>query len=126
MRGFWTCQRQSGGVKCRATNPNRVQKCTRCGKRRPKRERPAHLSALSLSYEYYVLLNGGDHCGICGRERTPSDPKLHRDHEHKGVGTPRGLLCFPCNLQLKHTSTAKWLRAAADYLERVEARRSAA
>lgn len=122
MRGFWTCQRSTGGAKCKASNPNRLQKCARCGKRRPARERPAHLSALDLPYEYYAEINGGDSCGICGR--TPeAGKKLHRDHEHKGVGTPRGLLCFPCNLQLKHTSTPEWLRGAADYLDRVEARR---
>lgn len=125
MRGFWTCQRSSGGVKCRASNPNRLQKCARCGKRRPDRKRPAHLSALNLPYEYFVEVNGGEHCGICGKVPEPGK-KLHRDHEHVGVGFARGVLCFPCNLQLKHSSSVAWLRAAADYLERAEQRRPAA
>lgn len=117
MKGFWTCQRHSGGIKCGHVNPNRFQKCQTCGKRRPPRQRPAHLSALSLPYEYYREINGGERCGICGREPQPGK-RLHRDHEHKGVGKPRGLLCFQCNQQLKHTSTVEWLRAAAEYLER--------
>jgi recombination endonuclease VII len=122
MRGFWKCQRQSGGVKCGASNPNRVRKCTKCSKSRPARKKPAHMSALDLPYEYYAEINGGAHCGICGR--LPSATKrLDRDHEHKGVGFPRGLLCWNCNRQLKHTSSVAWLRAAADYLERAEARR---
>lgn len=79
------------------------------------------MSALDVPYEHYVELNGGEYCGICGKTPEPGK-RLHRDHEHKGVGRPRGLLCFPCNLQLKHTSTVEWLRAAAAYLERVEAR----
>lgn len=121
----WTCQRVTAGAKCSHRNPSRKRKCERCHKTRPARQRPAHMSALALPYEYYVRLNGGEYCGICGR-RPESGKRLHRDHEHKGVGTPRGLLCFPCNLQLKHTSTVTWLRGAAAYLERVEDRRGAA
>lgn len=125
MRGFWTCQRVSGGEKCRATNPNRKQLCTRCGKRRPERKRPAHMSALSYSYDWYVELNGGDCCGICGKERTPFDRKLHRDHEHAGIGTPRGLLCWPCNSLLPVRVDLEWARGLVAYLERVEERRAA-
>jgi hypothetical protein len=74
------------------------------------------MKALEEPYEVFLEANGGvNRCGICGKE-----PPLHRDHEHRGEGKPRGLLCFPCNLQLKHTSTPKWLRAAAAYLERAE------
>lgn len=125
MARGWTCQRVAKGAKCGHRNPPRTRKCGRCLKPRPVRQRPAHMSALALPYEYYVRLNGGEHCGICGRRPEPGK-KLHRDHEHKGVGTARGLLCFPCNLQLKHTSTIAWLRGAAEYLERVEDRRAAA
>lgn len=125
MRGYWKCQRVTRGIKCGRRNPNRFQKCQGCGKRRPARKRPAHMSALDLPYEYYVQINGGDHCGICGRERTPFDPKLHRDHEHSGVGTPRGILCFRCNAALRPYMTLEWLRAAVAYVERAEARRAA-
>lgn len=124
MRGFWTCQRVSAGVKCRASNPNRLQKCTRCGKRRPARKPPAHMSALALPYEFYVQINGGEFCGICGC--VPElGKKLHRDHEHKGVGTPRGTLCFRCNAALRPYMDLAWLRAAVAYVERADVRRAA-
>ena len=125
MKGYWTCQRVTAGARCGHVNPNRRRKCERCQKTRPVRQRPAHTSALDLPYDYYVAINGGEVCGICGTRPAPGK-KLHRDHEHKGVGFPRGLLCFPCNLQLKHSSTVEWLRAAAAYLERADARREAA
>jgi hypothetical protein len=113
----WTCQRVSGGQKCRHVNGGRLRKCAQCGKPRPARRRPAHTAALELPYEHYLKINGGPHCGICGKVPAPGQ-RFHRDHEHKFDGRPRGLLCFPCNLQLKHTSTPEWLRAAAAYLER--------
>jgi hypothetical protein len=77
------------------------------------------MAALDLPYSHYVEINGGEHCGICGRKPSAGQ-RFHRDHEHKGDGAARGVLCFPCNLQLKHTSTIQWLRSAADYLERAE------
>ena len=116
MKGFWLCQRQSGGVKCRASNPNRVQKCSRCGKRRPARKRPAHMAALDIGYEEYLALNGGvEACALCGATRKTR--KLQRDHCHTR-GVPRGLLCARCNRALPAWMTAAWLRSAADYLER--------
>ena len=119
MRGFWTCQRQSRGEKCRATNPNRKRNCSRCGKARPARKPPAHMSALKLSYEYYVALNGAERCGICGAAPKPGR-RLHRDHDHAGVGTPRGLLCFRCNAALRPYMTLAWLQAAVRYVQRAE------
>ena len=123
-RGFWTCQRVTAGVKCRATNPNRKHLCSRCGKRRTARKPPAHMSALALPLSFYVEINGGKHCGICGKTAKPGE-KFHRDHEHKGVGFPRGLLCFRCNSALRPYMTLEWLRAAVAYVERAEARRAA-
>jgi hypothetical protein len=117
----WTCQRQSAGTKCRAKNPARSRKCATCGKARPARKKPAHMAALDLSYEAYVELNGGERCGICGRTRDQlPDPsrRLDRDHEHKGTGKPRGLLCRECNRRLKSYMTPLWLRLATFYLER--------
>lgn len=124
QRGFWTCQRVENKLRCGFVNPNRKRRCGWCGKPRPARKRPAHLSALKLPYEHYVQINGGERCGICGAEPKPGR-RLDRDHEHKGVGYARGLLCWSCNRQLKHTSTVEWLRAAAAYLERADARRAA-
>jgi hypothetical protein len=119
VKGFWTCQRSSLGVKCGHRNGNRKRNCQWC-KPRPARKRPAHMSALALPYAYYVQLNGGEHCGICGRLPSPGR-KLDRDHDHKGVGTPRGLLCVRCNRALPDWCGVEWLRAAAAYLERVTA-----
>lgn len=118
MKGFWTCQRVDHGSKCRHLNPNRQSRCSRCGKRRPARKSPAHLSALKLPYEYYVQINGGEHCGVCGK-RPGATRKLDKDHEHVGVGRPRGLLCWRHNKALEMFSDDPvLLRAAADYLER--------
>lgn len=121
-RAYWTCSRVTAGVKCGAQNPRRARKCSTCGKTRPAKRKPAHMAALEQPYSAFLEANGGiERCGICGVE--PGQRKLHRDHAHVDDGYPRGLLCFPCNLQLKHTSTEEWLRAAADYLERAEAHR---
>jgi hypothetical protein len=116
----WTCQRQSGGIKCRHQNPKRKQICERCGKKRPPTKQVAHRQALKLPYEAYVLANGGsEDCGICGRP-PPEGGKHRRDHEHKGDGLARGLLCWTCNLALRDFATVEWHRAASEYLERAE------
>ena len=113
---FWTCQRVAGGVKCAHRNPGRKRKCEACGKAKPPKRRPKHLAALDLTYEDYIALNGGEHCGICGTE--PSGiRRLDRDHCHR-AGQPRGLLCARCNRFLPYFATADWLRKAADYLDR--------
>jgi hypothetical protein len=80
MKGFWTCQRVSGGEKCGHRNPNRKQLCERCRKPRPPRRQPAHRKALELPYEAFVQANGGDWCGICGKEGSVTR-KLDRDHD---------------------------------------------
>lgn len=74
------------------------------------------MAALQASYEEYAAINGGNHCGICGRE--PPEVKLQRDHEHKGSGTARGLLCIACNYRLTERLTLEWMRSAIKYLER--------
>ena len=75
------------------------------------------MAALDLSYEEFIERTGGEHCGICGAS-PPEGRKLHRDHDHRGAGRPRELLCFRCNTALRGYITPEWLRAAADYLER--------
>lgn len=121
MKGFWTCQRVTAGAKCGAHNESRRRKCYACGKAKPPKRQPAHRDALKQPYEAFQALNGGDWCGICGKEPTPMR-KLDRDHDHK-TGRPRGLLCWACNRQLRTWATVEWLRSAAEYLERHEARR---
>jgi len=79
------------------------------------------MSALDLTYEQYVELNGGvEACGICGAERKPGGKRLHRDHDHRRA-VPRGLLCFRDNSALRPYMTLEWLRAAVAYLERTSA-----
>lgn len=119
----WTCRRQTDGKVCGHTNPSKkTMLCASCGKRRPPSKRPAHMAALD-EFDYVAwVAEHGEVCGICG-----SPPKgkrrLDRDHEHKGSGRARGLLCaFPCNTGLKGWMTAEWLRAAADYLDRAAGR----
>jgi hypothetical protein len=75
---------------------------------------------MKLPYEAFVIVNGGEHCGVCGA--LPSaDRLLDRDHEHRGDGLARGLLCWRHNALLSNNDwTPELLRAAADYLERAE------
>lgn len=112
----WICGRQARGVKCGAINPPRTRKCHACGKARPARRRPKHMTALALTYDNYVELNGGDFCFICFKPRG-TGRRLDRDHDHK-TGRPRGLLCHRCNRLLPSWVTPQWLRRAAYYLER--------
>lgn len=123
MSRSWKCQRVTGGVKCGHLNPSRrYRNCQACGKPRPATKPPAHRSALELPMAYYVEINGGPHCGICGKTAKPGE-LFHRDHEHKGVGFPRGVLCFPCNSALRPYMDLAWVEAAAAYLRRAEERR---
>jgi hypothetical protein len=115
----WTCRRQTSGLVCGNVNDGRKRKCGACGKPRPPRRKPSHLRALELSYEDFLRANGGlERCGICGSP--PKGRKLDRDHEHRGDGRARGLLCWNCNKKLDNRVTPEWLRRAADYLERFE------
>lgn len=75
------------------------------------------MAALDLTYEEYVALNGGEHCGICGTVKKVGGKRLHRDHDHR-TAKPRGILCFRCNAVLRPYMTLEWLRSAAEYLER--------
>lgn len=77
------------------------------------------MAALDLSYEEYVRINGGAHCGICGAAQKVGGKRLHRDHDHRR-GVARGLLCFRCNAALRPYMTLEWLRAAVAYVERTE------
>ena len=120
MRGYWTCQRQTKGQKCRKQNRNSYRICRACGKKRPPRKRPAHMAALDVDYAFFVELNGGDHCGICGKQRGEYARRFDRDHCHK-TGTRRGLLCHSCNRTLGRHVDLDWLRKAYDYLERTAA-----
>src|ERR1017187_6629693 len=115
MVRVWTCQRVKAGKKCGHVNPRRLQICTACGKHRPKTKKPAHMVALSESYEAWVAIFG-EQCGICGRKPT-ARRKLDRDHDH-GTHMKRGLLCNRCNRALPNWVNEEWLSAAAAYLHK--------
>jgi Recombination endonuclease VII len=117
----WRCRRVKAGVKCDTLNLRIKQRCTKCGGARPRRRVPAHRAALaSMTYAQCVSAFG-ERCGICGAG--PTTKRLQRDHEHKGAGAIRGLLCFQCNIDLRDRMTLAWLCGAVAYLERFEARR---
>lgn len=111
----WRCK------SCLTVHDNmRLRKCQACGKARAKKREPKHRAVLrTLDYDWFVT-RYGELCGICGAQPKPGGKRLHRDHEHKGNGRPRGLLCFSCNSRLDYRSTPGWHRAAADYLERAD------
>lgn len=114
-RRVWTCR------KCRAQWPRTITNCRTdgCTGRKPRAQPNSSTTALAIPYEDYVRLNGGEHCGICGR--VPDfGRKLHRDHDHR-TAEPRGVLCFQCNHRLRVGITLGWLRLAVRYLERTAA-----
>lgn len=118
---MWTCKRRQAGVKCGYRNAAVKQRCGKCGGPRPERKQPKHMAVLrSLTFEDFVEVNGGEFCGVCRKTQKASGGpiKLYRDHEHKNLGTPRGLLCFTCNKRLDYLVTAEWCDAAAAYLRR--------
>lgn len=118
----WTCRRVSESIICAHHNKPRTRRCARCGKPRPPRRRPAHMTVLAtMDYAAYVALNGGERCGICGRAPSPRR-RLDRDHQHTGTGVARGLLCHSCNRRLSIYMTIEWLEKALAYLKRAEQR----
>lgn len=120
----WRCRRVRKGVRCNTLNLRIKQKCTTCGGARPKARKAPHEAALrAATYDQCVQLFG-ERCGICGA--APGARRLHRDHEHKGAGAIRGLLCFRCNTALRTYMTLDWLQRAAAYLERFENQREVA
>lgn len=78
------------------------------------------MSALDMTYEDYVTLNGGEFCGVCGRKPS-ANRRLDRDHDHRAMH-PRGLACAKCNRALPSWITVEWLEAAIAYLKRAEER----
>lgn len=117
MTHHWTCQRSSSGVRCAHRNPARKRLCESCGKARPTRKVVAHRQVLAVTPYEVCVERFGEVCGICGTKPKPGR-KLHRDHEHRGNGRIRGLLCFRCNAALRSYMTVEWLRKALAYLER--------
>lgn len=59
-----------------------------------------------------------DGCWICRYLGTEPVGKLGRDHEHKGDGRPRGILCWGHNRLLGPAYTPEVTMALAAYLNR--------
>lgn len=115
----WTCKRVRDKAKCGHRNPALKRRCWKCGAPRPPKRQARHMAVLrGLNFDDFVQVNGGEHCGVCGKTAKVdgSALKLYRDHEHKNLGRPRGLLCFNCNKRLDYLVTAEWCDAAAAYL----------
>lgn len=76
-------------------------------------------------YEDMVAAQDGK-CAICLQNRSVRETfRLGVDHCHS-TGAIRGLLCSNCNIGIGHfADSPDLLRAAADYLERTAARKSA-
>lgn len=108
----WKCR------KCSMANPSRKQLCVECGKRKRPKRPVAHRKPLEAPYEAWAERFGG-YCNICGKVPTEGQQRLHRDHEHKGDGLARGLLCFNCNAKVGRL-TLQEARQIVAYLERAE------
>jgi hypothetical protein len=115
MSRYWRCRRVTKGVQCGTLNLARKRKCVECGKPKPPKRKPSHMGALEVPYEEWIILNGGERCGVCGRSPSAAR-RLDRDHCHRS-GKPRGLLCARCNRALPAWMTSDWLRCAIRYLE---------
>lgn len=77
---------------------------------------------LKLDAGDFDLLNewGNGVCWICKEPESIPGRSLAIDHCHE-LGTVRGLLCTRCNQVLgRMKDRSDWLRAAADYLDRVK------
>jgi len=78
-------------------------------------------------YDAMVAVQGGL-CGLCGQPPQAyqtSRRKLRVDHCHE-TNSIRGLLCHHCNVGIGHFfDSPELLRAAADYIERAKARKTA-
>jgi hypothetical protein len=113
----WTCQRQSGGLKCGYQNPKVKKKCLKCGKARPPKKAIAHKAILEeMPIEKWIEIFGNE-CGIC--KKSGDETQLYRDHDHHSHAA-RGVLCFRCNTPLRDYMTLEWMTKAVIYLQNAE------
>lgn len=77
------------------------------------------MSALDITYEQYIELNGGEFCAFPNCGAVPNGRRLDRDHDHV-TGKPRGLLCRKHNRLIKRWLTLEFARSVVAYLERTE------
>ena len=98
---------------------SRRRKCPDCGAKRVPKRRPKHLAALNHDRAVFIVANDGyDGCWVCRELGVKLDGPLYRDHEHKGNGRPRGLLCRYHNGCLGPRYTPELVAVLARYLNR--------
>ena len=77
------------------------------------------MAGLDQPYSVFVKANGGyDGCWVCYQLGEKRDGPLCRDHEHRGDGKARGLLCRWHNRCLGPRYTPELTMALAKYLNR--------
>jgi hypothetical protein len=80
------------------------------------------MAALDLPREAFIAANDGyDGCWVCRELGIQLAGATVRDHEHKGTGRPRGILCQWHNRKLGPAYTPELVNAYAKYLSRPEA-----
>jgi hypothetical protein len=106
-------------TRCRTKAEPRKRNCQACGKKLPKKRRLKHMAALDLPHAVYVAANDGyDGCWVCRELGLSMGGALQRDHEHRGDGVPRGILCIYHNRKLGPAYTVELVNAYAKYLAR--------
>lgn len=100
---------------------SRRRTCPECGAARKPKHRAKHKAALDHSLDVFVAANDGyQGCWVCRELGIHMGGPLQRDHEHKGNGRPRGLLCVFHNRKLGAAYTLELVNAYAKYLGRTE------
>lgn len=101
---------------------SRRRTCPECGSARKRRAKPKHAAALNQPRAVFVQANDGyDGCWVCRELGIQLAGATVRDHEHKGDGRPRGILCQWHNRKLGPAYTPELVAAYAKYLARPEA-----
>jgi hypothetical protein len=88
-------------------------------RRRRRRTARKHVVLLTRARPHYdrMLEEQGGVCAICKVKGPTAKRRLDIDHDHT-LMIIRGLLCPRCNILLGAIRDPKWLRSAAEYLER--------
>jgi hypothetical protein len=101
---------------------SRRRTCPDCGATRKPKHKAKHTAALDHDRAVFVAANDGyDGCWVCRELGIQMGGPLQRDHEHKGDGRPRGILCVFHNRKLGPAYTPELVNAYAKYLARPEA-----
>lgn len=100
---------------------SRRRTCPECGATRKPKHQAKHKQALNDGLAVFIAANDGYHgCWVCRELGIHMAGKLQRDHEHKGNGRARGILCVFHNRKLGPAYTPELVAAYAKYLNRLE------